>query len=366
MRKRLVSLSAVLVYLAAGVSFAAEPKVVHVYNWSDYIAEDTLEKFQAETGIKVQYDVFDQNETLEAKLLAGKSGYDVVFPSAQPFAQRHIAAGIYRPLDRKKLPNHKNLDPEVLKLLTAVDPGNKHVVPYMWGTTGIGFNVDKVAAALGDDVPVDSLRVLFDPTVVSKLAGCGVTLMDDEVEVLSAALIYLGKSPNTADPKDIEAAAEVVSKVRPHVRYFHSSQYINDLANGDICIALGYSGDVLQARDRADEAGNDVLIEYAIPKEGAVVWVDVAAIPADAPHPDNAHAFIDFLMRPEVIAEISNYTSYASGNLAAVGLVDEEIRNDPGVYPPPDVKARLVATEVPPANLQRLRTRTWTRVKTGQ
>ncbi|MCU0936228.1 MAG: polyamine ABC transporter substrate-binding protein [Gammaproteobacteria bacterium] len=359
-------LAAAVITLCASVAGAAEPKVVNVYNWSDYIAEDTLENFTRKTGVKVTYDVYDANETLEAKLLAGRSGYDVIFPSAQPFAQRHIAGGVYRPLDRAKLPHYKNLDPEILKALEKVDPGNQHVVPYMWGTTGIGYNVAKVQEVLGEKAPVDSLRMLFDPEVVSKLAGCGVTLMDDEAEAFGAALIYLGKNPNTTDAKDIEAAAELITKVRPHIRYFHSSQYINDLANGDVCVAQGYSGDVLQARDRAEEAGNDVEVGYSIPKEGAILWFDVMAIPKDAPHPDNAHAFIDFLLRPDVIADVTNYVSYANPNLAATKLVDEEIRNDPSIYPPKLVRARLVTSEVPPAEIQRLRTRTWTRVKTGR
>jgi putrescine transport system substrate-binding protein len=358
-------LGAVLALWASGAG-AAEPKVVNVYNWSDYIAEDTLERFTAETGIKVIYDVYDANEVLEAKLLAGKSGYDVVFPSAQPFAQRHIASRVYRPLDRARLPHHQNLDPAILKSLQTVDPGNAHVVPYLWGTTGIGYNVEKVREALGEAAPVDSLRLLFDPAVVAKLAGCGVSLMDDEAEALGAALIYLGKSPNTTDPADIEAAAEVIARVRPHVRYFHSSQYINDLANGDLCVAQGYSGDVLQARDRAEEAGNGVEVAYSIPKEGAILWVDVMAIPGDAPHPENAHAFIDFLLRPKVIAAVTNHVSYANPNLAATDLVDEEVRTDPGIYPSPEVRARLVVSEVPPPAIQRLRTRTWTRVKTGR
>ena len=357
---------AIVLTASTGPAAAAGPRVVNVYNWSDYIAEDTLENFTKASGIKVTYDVYDANETLEAKLLAGKSGYDVVFPSAQPFAQRHIASGIYRRLDRSKLPHYKHLDPEILKALEKVDPGNQYVVPYMWGTTGIGYNINKVAEALGSDAPVDSLRLLFDPAVVAKLARCGVTLMDDEAEGLGAALIYLGKNPNTNDPKDIEAAAEVISKVRPYIRYFHSSQYINDLANGDVCVAQGYSGDVLQARDRADEAGNDVEIGYSIPKEGAILWFDVIAIPKDAPHPDNAHAFIDYLLVPDVIADITNYVSYANPNLAATALVDEEIRADQSIYPPAEVRARLVTSEVPPAEVQRLRTRTWTRVKTGR
>ena len=354
--------------LALGVvSAQAEEPVLHVYNWSDYIAEDTLQKFEAATGIKVVYDVYDSNEVLEAKLLAGHSGYDVVFPTDKPFAQRQIQAGIYATLDRAKLPNYKNLDPQILhNLAQEVDPGNTHVVPYMWGTTGIGYNVKKVHEALGDALPLDSWALLFDPKYAAKLSSCGLSLMDDETEVMGAALIYLGKDPNTTDPKDFQAAADLLAKVRPYIKYFHSSQYINDLANGDTCVAQGYSGDVLQARDRAEEAGNGVEVAYIIPKEGALMWVDVMAIPADAPHPDNALKFINFMMEPQIIADASNYVAYANANAAALPLVEEGIRTDPGIYPPAAVKARLVAPKVMPPALQRIKVRTWTRIKTGR
>jgi len=344
----------------------ADEKVLHVYNWSDYIAPDTLEKFQAATGIKVTYDVYDSNEVMEAKLLAGGSGYDVVFPTAQPFAERQIKAGLYLKLDKSKLGNYGNLDPAILKALQTPDPGNAHVVPYMWGTSGIGYNVDKVKALLGDNVPTDSWALIFDPAIASKLAACGISVMDDEMEGMSAALMYLGKDPNTTDPKDFEAAVELFQKVRPYIKYFHSSQYINDLANGDLCVAHGYSGDVLQARDRADEAGNNVHVAYTVPKEGAILWIDVMAIPSDAPHPDNAYAFINYLLKPDVIAAISNEVTYANANQAATGLVDEAVRNDPGVYPPQDIKQRLVTIGTLPDKVQRLKVRAWTRIKSGQ
>jgi putrescine transport system substrate-binding protein len=360
---------AVLLAVLPGVvmnSARAEDKILHVYNWSDYIAPDTLKNFQSATGIKVTYDVYDSNEVMEAKLLAGGSGYDIVFPTAEPFAERQIKSGLYRKLDKSKLGNYGNLDPAILKALQAPDPGNQYVVPYMWGTTGIGYNVDKVKALLGAETPANSWALIFDPGIASKLARCGISVMDDEVEGMSAALLYLGRDPDTTDPMDFEAAAALFQKVRPYIRYFHSSQYINDLANGDLCVAQGYSGDVLQARDRAREAANHVHIAYAVPKEGALLWVDVMAIPVDAPHPDNAYAFINYLLQPEVIAAISNEVTYANANRAATRLVDEAVRNDPGVYPPGDIKQRLVTVGSLPDKLQRQKVRIWTRIKSGQ
>ncbi|MBN2232613.1 MAG: polyamine ABC transporter substrate-binding protein [Deltaproteobacteria bacterium] len=360
-----LSIVVAVLCLFAVVPCSAADRVVHVYNWSDYIAEDTVADFEKATGIRVVYDVYDSNETLEAKLFAGRTGYDVVFPSAHPFAGRHIAAGLYAPLNKTLLPGMKNLDPAILALLAKSDPGNRHVVPYMWGTTGIGCNLGKVRELLGDDTPLDTLALLFDPAHAARLAAAGIALLDDEQEVLNAAMIYLGKNPNAAEPADIEAAADLLQQIRPYVKYFHSSQYINDLANGDICIALGYSGDVLQARDRAAEAGSGVEIGYAIPREGALMWVDVMAIPGDAPHPAEAHAFIDYLLRPGVIAAVSNYVAYANANLPATSLLDEEIRTDPGIYPAAAVRARLIVPLEITAGMQRLRTRTWTRIKTG-
>jgi putrescine transport system substrate-binding protein len=344
---------------------AETAKQLNVYNWSDYIAEDTIERFQQETGIKVVYDVYDSNEMLEAKLLAGGSGYDVVFPSARPFAQRHVEANLYLPLDRAKLANWGNLDPAVLSALQDVDPGNRFLMPYMWGTTGIGYNVAKVRERLGADFPLDSWNLIFDPAVAAKLADCGIALLDDEQEGFGAALIQLGRDPNGVGGGEIEAATEVFAKIRPFVRYFHSSKYIDDLANGEICVAMAYSGDALMAGDRAEEAGNGVEVAYFIPKEGALRWVDSAAIPADAPHAANAMAFIDFLMRPDVMAPISEYVSYASANAAATPLVDESVRGDPAIYPPAEVIARLVDPKKLPETESRARVRAWTSIKSG-
>jgi putrescine transport system substrate-binding protein len=347
-------------------SIAAEERVVNVYNWSDYIAEDTLANFKQATGIKAVYDVYDSNETLEAKLLAGHSGYDVVFPSLQPFAKRHIEAGVYAELDKSALPNLVHVDDGILKEMASADPGNTHLVPYMWGTTGIGYNVAMVKERLGADAPIDSWALIFDPNNAKKLAGCGISLFDDEVEVFAAALLYLGKDASSSDPKDIVAATALLNQARPYIKYFHSSQYINDLANGDLCVAQGYSGDVIQARDRAKEAGNQVEVGYVIPKEGAVLWIDVMAIPKDAPHPQEAHAFINYLLQPEVIAAISDYVSYANANKDATELVAQEVRDDKGVYPSAQTKARLVTVHSVPTKIQRLRVRSWTRIKTGK
>lgn len=339
---------------------------LHVYNWSDYIALDTVAGFEKVSGAKVAYDVYDSNETLEAKLFAGRTGYDLVFPSAHPFAGRHVEAGLYAELDKTRLPNLKNLDPTILALLAKSDPDNRHLLPYMWGTTGIGYDRARVAKLLGDQAPTDSWALLFDPANAAKLAACGIALLDDEQEVLGAALIHLGKDPNAAMAVDLEAAAALLMGLRPFVKYFHSSQYVNDLANGDICVALGYSGDVLQARDRAQEAGRGATVTYSIPREGALIWVDVMAIPKDAPHPEAAHAFINYLLQPEVIAGVSNHVAYANANQAATPLLNEAIRDDPAVYPSAEVRARLIIPRAVPQKTQRLRTRTWTRIKTGQ
>jgi putrescine transport system substrate-binding protein len=358
-----------LLIAGMGMALAAcspsDQPVVHVYNWSDYIAEAVIERFEESTGIRVVYDVYDGNEILEAKLLAGSSGYDVIFPTAHPFAERHIQAQLYRPLDLSLLPHRENLDPVLVGKLKAVDPGNRHAVPYMWGTTGIGYNVDRVTEILGEDAALDTWALLFDPDIAEKLAGCGIAVLDDEGEAIAAALLYLGLDPNSTDPADIQSATDAFMQVRPYIRYFHASKYINDLANGDLCVAHGYSGDVIQARDRASEAGTGINVDYRIPHEGAVLWFDLMAIPADAPNPENAHAFIDFLMVPENIAEITNEVAYANANTAATAWVDAEIRDDPGVYPTQELRERLVTLDSLPDDVQRARVRAWTQIKTG-
>ncbi|MFO0335700.1 MAG: polyamine ABC transporter substrate-binding protein [Pseudomonadota bacterium] len=342
---------------------AAEEKVLNVYNWSDYIAPDTIAKFEQETGIKVNYDVYDGNEVLEAKLIAGRSGFDIVVPSAH-FLERQIRQGIYRKLDKSKLPNLKNVDAGKMQNLALYDPNNEHAVPYMWGTVGIGYNVDQVRKALGG--PITSWQAILDPANAKKLQSCGIALLDAPTEMVDSVLIALGRDPNSEKEEDLKAAEDALLKIRPFVRYFHSSQYITDLANGEICVAVGYSGDVLQARDRAAEAGKGVKIAYSVPGEGAQIWFDTLAIPADAPHPNNAHLFIDFLHRPEIAAAISNYVNYATPNTAAKPLVDEGVRNDPGVFPPDEVQAKLKPSLTESQEYGRLLTRSWTRVKTGQ
>ena len=344
----------------------AADKVVHVYNWTDYIAEDTLETFTKDTGIKVVYDVYDSNEVLEAKLLAGKSGYDVVIPTARPFAMRQIKSGLYQKLDKSKLPNLKNMDLKLMKALESIDPDNAHGVPYMWGTTGVGINVDKVKAVLGDSADVDSLALLFKPENAKKLAACGITFLDDQEETFAMALRYLGKDVATTNKKDIDAAAAAFNAIRPYIKYFHGSQYVNDLANGDVCVSHGYSGDILQAKARAEEANNGVNIRYIIPKEGAVLWTDVMLIPKDAPDPAEAHAYINHIMKPEVVAKISNFVAYANANKAATELVDEAVRTDPGIYPSEEVMNKLYMLPENGQDLIRYRVRAWMRVKTGQ
>ena len=350
--------------VAAGAGSVQEPKALNVYNWSDYIDPAVIEAFQEETGITVSYDVFDSNEVLETKLLTGNSGYDVVVPSAY-FLERQIQAGVFRKLERALLPNLANLDPGLQARIAAHDPGNEHGVIYMWGTTGIGFDAGKVAAIM-PDAPTDSWDLVFDPAVISKFKDCGVSFLEDPTDMVGTVLLWLGKDPNSQSEDDLKLAEEALLKVRPYIRTIHSSQYIEDLANGEVCIAVGYSGDVLQARDRAGEAGKDIDIRYVIPREGALMWFDTLAIPADAPHPGNAHAFIDYLLRPEVAAANSNFVNYATANTAALGLVNEDLRNDAGIYPTPEVKERLQPNLAKSAEFTRLLNRSWTKFVTGK
>jgi putrescine transport system substrate-binding protein len=345
---------------------AGEEARLNVYNWSDYIAPDTIPKFEAETGIKVAYDVYDGNEVLEAKLLSGRSGYDIVVPSASPFMARQITAGVYQALDKDKLPNWQNLDPHILELVAAADPENVHGAPYLWSDTGIGYNETQLHAVLGNAAPVDSLALIFDRAVAEKLAPCGISLLDTPQEVFPAVLSYLGLDPKSRDLNDLDKAFAALQKIRPYIRKFHSSQYINDLANGDLCVALGYSGDVIQARNRAREARNEVAIAFRVPKEGAMMSVDMLGIPADAPHPDNALRFINYLLRPAVIADITNAVWYPNPNVPATALVKPEIRNDPAVYPPEDIRRRLYVDLPASAAYERARTRAWTRLKSGR
>lgn len=339
-------------------------KVLFVYNWSDYIDTTVIDDFEKEYGIDVTYDVFDSNEVLETKLLAGKTGFDIVVPSAS-FLERQIKAGVFQELDKSKIPNLKNLDPEITKSVALHDPDNAHAVNYLWGTSGVGYNEEMITKRM-PDAPVDSWRMFYDPEVVSKFADCGVAVLDAPSEVIGTVLIYLGKEANSEDPADLKAAEDVLMKMRGSVRYVNSSKYIEDLANGEICLALGWVGDVLQARDRADEAGKGLTIKYNIPKEGAIMFFDMLAVPRDASHPLNAHLFIDYLMRPDVAAKNSSFVNYASSNAASYPLVDETVRNDPSIYPTAEVKAKLVPDLAETPEFTRQLTRTWTRFKTGR
>jgi putrescine transport system substrate-binding protein len=347
----------------AGTAQAAD-KVLHVYNWSDYIAPDTVANFEKESGIKVVYDVFDSNETLEAKLLAGKSGYDIVVPSNN-FLAKQIKAGVYQELDKSKLSNYENLNTSLLKAVSVSDPDNKHAFPYMWGSIGIGYNPEKVKAALGVD-KIDSWDVLLKPENIAKLKSCGVSFLDSPTEMLPVALHYLGLPTDSQKKDDLKQAEALFLKIRPSIGYFHSSKYISDLANGNICVAVGYSGDIQQAKSRAAEAGGKVKVAYDIPKEGAGSFFDMVAIPKDAENVDAAYAFMNYLLKPEVMASITNSVRFPNGNAKATALVDKDITSDPGIYPPADVQAKLYAIADLPAATQREMTRSWTKIKSGK
>ncbi len=342
----------------------ADDKVLHVYNWSDYIAPDTIANFEKESGIKVVYDVFDSNETLEAKLLAGKSGYDIVVPSNN-FLAKQIKAGVYQELDKSKLSNYSNLNTSLLKAVSVSDPDNKHAFPYMWGSIGIGYNPEKVKAALGVD-KIDSWDVLLKPENIAKLKSCGVSFLDSPTEMLPVALHYLGLPTDTQDKKQLKQAEDLFLKIRPSIGYFHSSKYISDLANGNICVAVGYSGDIQQAKSRAAEAGGKVKVAYDIPKEGAGSFYDMVAIPKDAENVEAAYKFMNYLLEPKVMAAITDSVRFPNGNEKATALVDKDITSDPGIYPPADVQAKLYAIADLPAATQREMTRSWTKIKSGK
>jgi putrescine transport system substrate-binding protein len=343
---------------------AAQERTVNVYNWSDYVDPKVLEDFTKETGIRVVYDTYDNNEIVETKLLAGKSGYDLVVPSG-PFLQRLITAGVFRKLDKSKLPNLQHMWPEVMQRLQVFDPGNQYAVNYMWGTTGIGINVKRVQQRLGQ-APLNTWDIVMRPEFVGKLKDCGVQMLDAPEDIFPGVLNYLGLNPDSKRNEDLTRAGDALFRIRGSIQKFHSSEYINALANGDICMAVGYSGDVLQARKRAEEAKNGVEIAYVIPREGALMWFDSFAIPADAKNWAEAHEFINYMMRPEVAAANTNFVAYASGNLAARKLVSREILENPGVYPDEATFKRLFTNTAYDDRSQRTLTRLWTRVKTGR
>ncbi|HUO54301.1 MAG TPA: polyamine ABC transporter substrate-binding protein [Rhodoblastus sp.] len=347
----------------AGAAFAQD-KVVNIYNWTDYIGPNVIPGFEKATGIKVNYDTYDQNETLEAKLSAGKSGYDVAVPTFTPFLARGAKAGLYQKLDKSLLKNWGNLDPEILALMAKSDPGNQYAVPWIVATDGIAVNVEKVKEIM-PDAPLDSYDLIFKPDILAKFKDCGVEMIDSPTDELPVILNWLKLDPNSEKPEDLKRAADVMTLIRPYIRKFESSGYINDLANGDLCIAFGYSTDIKIAAKRAKEAGKPFTIRYIIPKEGTLLYLDALAIPADAPHVAEAHAFIDYVLKPDVMADTANTVGGRSGNAAALPFIAPEVAKDPTVYPPPEVRKSFFVLTVPSRETEKLRTRLWTKIKTG-
>ncbi len=355
----------IVALLLATSQARAAARTVDVYSWSDYIAPGTIPAFEKRTGIEVTYDTYDSNDTLDAKLHAGDAGYDVVVPSMMPYLAEQVRAGIYLTLDRARLPNWHHLDPALLATMATADPGNRHAIPWMTGTDGIGVNVAKVRALM-PDAPVGSLAMLFDPAVATKFKDCGISVLDSEEDMIPEALIYLHLDPRSQDPAVLVRALGVFQAVRPFIRKFDSSGYINDLANGDLCVAFGYSTDINQAGRRARDAGRGVGIAYHIPIEGSQRWIDTIAIPADAPHPDAAYAWLDFLMDPAVIADDADFLFLQSGNADAGPLMRAAIRQDPGIFPPEAVARTLYTPALRTPAIRRVVTRLWTRIKTGE
>ncbi|OQX39743.1 MAG: spermidine/putrescine ABC transporter substrate-binding protein PotF [Oceanospirillales bacterium LUC14_002_19_P2] len=356
-------ISGVLAAVSVGLAVSAvaqEPPRLNVYNWSHYIAENTVSDFEAETGINVTYSLYDSNEMLEGKLLASRSGFDVVVPSSY-FIPNQIKAGVYQELDRSRIPNWQNLDPILMEKLVAFDPDNRYAIPYMWGTSGIGYNVEKVKAVMGNDAPLDSWSLILEPENISKLSACGVAILDDPMDVLASILVYQGKNPNSENPADWKQAGEHLAKLVPHVRYFSSSQFVDGLASGELCAVLGYSGGVLQAAEMAKGHGMD--IRYFVPKEGAAVWYDVLAMPKDAPNPDSAYQFLNYILEPKVTADISNTVAYANANQKATPFVNETLRNNSGIYPTETLLNTLFVVKAPEKRIVRTVTRAWNQAK---
>lgn len=356
--------AAAAVVAVVGHSASAADKVVKVYNWSDYIDPQILTDFTKETGIKVVYDVFDSNEVLETKLLAGGSGYDIVVPTAS-FLSRQIKAGVFQKLDKSKIPNFKNAWPEVYNRVALYDPGNQYAMNWMWGTTGVGYNEGKIKERM-PDAPVDSLDMIFKPEIAAKFKDCGIYMLDSPEDIIPVALNYLGLDPNTTKPEDFAKVEDLLMKIRPYIKKFHSSEYINALANGDACMALGWSGDILQAGSRAKDAKNGQVIAYHIPKQGTQMWFDMMAIPADAKDVEEAHILLDYLNRPEVMAKASNFIQYANGNEASQKFIDESVLKNPAVYPDAATLKKLFVHLTWDNKTQRAATRMWTKITTGQ
>lgn len=357
-----------LAFMMPVVAWAAEAsvreeKILNIYNWADYIAPDTIANFEKEFGIDVNYDLYDATAVVEAKLLAGSTGYDLVLQALR-FSTRLIPVGVFQPLDHEQIPLWSNLDPWALEMMARYDPGNQYAAPYMWGTTGFTYNVDMVLERM-PDAPVDSAAMLFDPEVAAHFADCGISLLDESSTVIPLVMLYLGHDPHSMLPEHIAEAEAVLKSVRPYIRYISSGKGLIDLPSKNICIAMTWSGDFAQAQARADEVGADVHLAYSVPKEGTLIWFDSLLIPNDAPHPGNAHLFLNYLMRPEVIAKISNYIGYANANLASVPFLDPKLANNPAAYPPMAARELWQADRLFDPKSERVRTRAWSRVKTG-
>ena len=366
MKQRIVSsLIGAVAAVAVAAPGLASAQTVNIYNWNDYIGETTLEDFKAETGISYNYDIYDNLEILEQKLLVGRSGYDIVVPTAEPTMSRLIKAGALQKLDKSKIPNLKNLDPVLVKQVERSDPGNEYGVIYQWGTIGIGINAEKIKALM-PDAPLDSFKLIFDPEVAKKIAPCGITILDSATDTFPTVLHYLGLDPNSDKADDLKKAEETLMKIRPYVKNFVTGQNINNLAAGDACVALAYSGDVIQAQARAAEANAGVTVDYVVPKEGVQLWFDMMTVTADSPNADAAHKFINFVLKPEVMAGITNFTNYANAVPASLEQVDEAVKSNPAVFPSEEAKQNMFTVSAVSPAAERLRTRSWTRVKTGQ
>ncbi|MEE4144194.1 MAG: polyamine ABC transporter substrate-binding protein [Halieaceae bacterium] len=359
---------AVIVLLLASLApthplYAAEEPLLNIYNWSDYIDPELIREFERESGIKVNYDIYDSSEIVDTKLLTGHSGYDIVVHSAS-FSARLIPIGVYQSVDYGRLENWHHIDSDLLAKIRRYFGEDIAGVPYMWGTTGFAYNREMVLERM-PDAPLDSAAMLFDPAVVSRFADCGVTLLDDPTSVIPIAMLYLGLPANSVEPEHLAKVEQLLKAVRPYIKYFSSTKMLLDLPSREVCIAMAWSGDYAVATTRAAEAGVDIDLAYTIPKEGAIDWYDVMYIPADAPHPDNAYRFLDFMLRPEVVARASNYIGYANANRDALPLVDEVLSSDPAIYPDQETMKRLEPSVVLPPKLERRRSRTWTKIKTG-
>ena len=365
-QRSVVKKSWIIISIFFFLSFSLYAEEVRVYNWSDYIDQSVIDQFEESTGIKVIYDVFDSNEVLEGKLLAGSTGYDIVSPSIE-YLGRQIRADIHLELDKTAIPNFNNLDPIMMELLSSMDPENKYAIPYLWGTTGIGYNRAAIDEIMGEGFKMNTFDILFKPDLIKNFEKCGIAFLDAPSEVFKAALFYIGKNPNTKDPSDYRGEAyELLKSIRPYIRYFHSSKYINDLANGEICLVFGWSGDILQAGDRAREVNNGVSIEYEIPREGGQIWVDRMSIPNDAPNAENAHLFLDFILEPEVMAMISNKVKFPNAIPESKKFISKDILNNKAIYPDQQTLNKLFLAEIANPRVDRMMTRQWINIKTGK